>query len=408
MIVDILNQVKNARGSNNKKEILSKNSDNQILQKVLRYGLDSFMPFNIVKVPKTKSRFPMKSEDIRWKAFFDVADMCANRTYSGNFAVDMMRDVFSTVTEEEELWMRKILKKHLSIGASTKTVNNVFPNLIPTFDVSLAQKFDMKRLKGKDMVAVEPKLDGIRCFAVVRDGRSQLFARSGKILTNFDNTIGKELVKLGEGCYDGELMGDDFISLMRQAYRKEDVDVSSTYIALFDYLPIDEWDTRDAKSSCSDRYEILLDRINDNNTDFDLVTPVERYECTPDYDEIKMLHDEFVSEGYEGAMIKDLDAPYKFGRGYEIMKMKEFHDVDLKIQMLEEGTGKHASKLGAIVVDFKGVEVRVGSGFSDEYRERIWKNQKDFIGRVVEIRYQEITPDGSLRFPTFVCFRNDR
>ena len=408
MIVDILNQVKNARGSNNKKEILSKNSDNQILQKVLRYGLDSFMPFNIVKVPKTKSRFPMKSEDIRWKAFFDVADMCANRTYSGNFAVDMMRDVFSTVTEEEELWMRKILKKHLSIGASTKTVNNVFPNLIPTFDVSLAQKFDMKRLKGKDMVAVEPKLDGIRCFAVVRDGRSQLFARSGKILTNFDNTIGKELVKLGEGCYDGELMGDDFISLMRQAYRKEDVDVSSTYIALFDYLPIDEWDTRDAKRSCGDRYEALLLQINDNNTDFDLVTPVERYECTPDYDEIKMLHDEFVSEGYEGAMIKDLDAPYKFGRGYEIMKMKEFHDVDLKIQMLEEGTGKHASKLGAIVVDFKGVEVRVGSGFSDEYRERIWKNQKDFIGRVVEIRYQEITPDGSLRSPTFVCFRNDR
>ena len=408
MIVDILNQVKSARGSNSKKEILSKNSDNEILKKVLKYGLDSFTPFNIVKVPVPESRFPMKSEDIRWEAFFEVADMCANRTYSGNFAVGMMQDVFSTVTEEEEAWMRKILKKHLSIGASTKTVNNVFPNLIPTFDVSLAQKFDIKRLKGKDRVAVEPKLDGIRCFAVVRNGCSQLFARSGKLITNFDNTIGKELVKLGEGCYDGELMGNDFISLMRQAYRKEDVDVSSTYIALFDYLPIEEWATREAKSSCSDRYEILLDRISDNNTDFSLVTPVERYECKPDYNEIKELHDEFVDEGYEGAMIKDLDAPYKFGRGYEIMKMKEFHDVDLEIRSLEEGTGKHALKLGAIVADFKGVEVRVGSGFSDEDRDRIWKNQKDFIGRVVEIRYQEVTPDGSLRFPTFVCFRNDR
>jgi len=107
-------------------------------------------------------------------------------------------------------------------------------------------------------------------------------------------------------------------------------------------------------------------------------------------------------------MVKDLEAPYKFGRGYEVMKLKVFHDVDLPIDSLEEGTGKHVGKLGSVGVNFNGVDVHIGSGFSDEIRESIWKDKDKFMGRIIEVRYQEVTPDGSLRFPTFVCFRNDR
>jgi DNA ligase-1 len=73
-----------------------------------------------------------------------------------------------------------------------------------------------------------------------------------------------------------------------------------------------------------------------------------------------------------------------------------------------EGTGKHSGKLGSFVVDYKGVEVRVGSGLTDDLREQIWSDKATHIGRTIEVRYQEETPDGSLRFPTFVCFRNDK
>jgi DNA ligase-1 len=135
---------------------------------------------------------------------------------------------------------------------------------------------------------------------------------------------------------------------------------------------------------------------------------VKRFSTRASYDDIKKLHDEFVVEGYEGAMVKDLDAPYKFGRGPEVMKLKAFHDVDLKVERLLEGTGKHVGKLGSVVVDYNGVEVQVGSGFSDDLREAIWNDPTGYLGRTIEVRYQEETPDGSLRFPTFVCFRNDR
>ena len=88
--------------------------------------------------------------------------------------------------------------------------------------------------------------------------------------------------------------------------------------------------------------------------------------------------------------------------------MKEFKDVDLPILSMTEGTGKHSGRLGSVTVCFNGVNVQIGSGFSDDLREQLWLDRNSAIGRIIEIRYQEVTPDGSLRFPTFSCFRNDR
>ena len=404
MIVDILIALKEAAGTNAKKEILRNEIDNELLKRVLLYANDPLMPFHVVKVPKVKNR---KILGHSWIRFFVVADRCAARQITGNAAVEELVAMFSSVSAEEEKWMRKILKKHLAIGVSYKTINAVFPDLIPVFEVSLAQKFDAKRISHLQEFIIEPKLDGIRCLSIIENGEAKMFTRSGKLLTNFDKTIGAELLRLGDGCYDGELMGEDFTSLMRQAYRKENVNTDATYFAVFDFLPLEEWKTKKTKMSTHDRYEVLLDKMCDMDVDFKVITPVERQHCN-DIGEIDDVHAEYVREGYEGAMIKDPDAPYRFGRSYAVMKLKDFHDVDLKIAGFVEGTGRHVGKLGAVVVNYEGVDVQVGSGFSDDLREQIWSNQNDFIGRLIEIRYQEVTPDGSLRFPTFVCFRNDR
>jgi len=408
-ITEILEEISKARGPKLKSKILLQNKDNEVLKKILRYAGDPFLTFNVVKVPVVKNRYPAKDEIFRWNSFFEVADLCQKREYTGNSAIELLLAAFCIASKEEEKWMRRVLKKHLNMGASTKTINKVFPGLIPTFDVALAQKFEEKRIVGK-RVAVEPKLDGIRCFAIVEDDKALLYARSGKLITNFDSTIGIALSKLGNGCYDGEIMGEDFIALMRQAYRKEDVNTEGTYLALFDYLPLREWKDRQAKLSCEERYDILVGRIQGTHrTDSEkYLKVVERFPVGSNYDDIKNLHDRFVAEGFEGAMIKDLDAPYKFGRGPEVMKLKAFHDADCEVLRVEQGTGKFADTCGAIIVNYKGVEVGVGSGLTDEMRLMIWNKPDDFVGRIAEIRYQEETPDGSLRFPTFVCWRNDR
>jgi len=407
-VAKILDTISTTRGSIAKSDILREHTSNEIFKTALKMGLDNFIPFNVVKVPKIESRleFPL-DEDAGWQEFFVVLDECASRVVTGNTAINRVYACFSSVLPEDEFWMRKILQKKLAIGVSTKTVNKIYPGLIPTFEVSLAQKFEPKRIDGLNAVFVEPKLDGIRCFAIVEDGKAKLYARSGKLISNFDDTIGSALATLGDGCYDGELMGEDFVSLMRQAYRKENVESEGTYLALFDFLPLEEWRTNETIMTSRDRYHELASRIFSRD-ESKYVKPVERYLVDANYDEIMKLHNAFVKNGYEGAMVKTVDSPYRFGRSYDIMKVKKFHDADLLIESIEEGTGRLSGCTGAVMVDYNGVKVNVGSGFSDEERIQIWNDKDSFIGRMIEVRYQEVTPDGSLRFPTFVCFRNDR
>ena len=404
IVLKFFNDIQAAKGSNAKKAVLDQHIDNELIGRVLVYALNPYYAFNVVKVPKVKERFPIDPDE-SWHLFFSNAEKCANREVTGNAAIELMKSTFNKCSVPQEKWMRKILKKHLAIGLSTKSVNSVRSGFIPTFDVALAQKFDMKRVK-EDSVYVEPKLDGIRCLAVVESGEAKIFTRAGKLITNFDSTLGRELAQLGDGCYDGEIMSNDFTDLMRQVYRKQNVDTSDVYLGLFDYIPLQEWKSKVGKLSCEERFKILGDRLR--GRDLEYLRLIVRITCEADYDLIKEHHDKFVNGGYEGAMIKDITAPYCFGRDWSVMKFKAFFDADVPITALLEGTGKHSGKLGSFVVDYKGVEVRVGSGLTDDLREQIWSDKATHIGRKIEVRYQEETPDGSLRFPTFVCFRNDK
>jgi len=414
--LDFLEAIKSAKGTNAKKEILKSNLGigNEIAGSILYNTFNPYITFNVVKVPKVRNqdRKPLPPDEA-WELFFSNTAQCAKREVTGNAAINLIHCAFMNSSEQQEKWMRKILKKNLAIGISVKSINKVAPNFIPTFDVALAQKFDMKRIQG-DEVYVEPKLDGIRCLAIVENGKAKLFTRAGKLITNFDETVGKELRLMDDGCYDGEIMSNDFTDLMRQVYRKENKDIADVYLSLFDYIPLSEWRAGKSQTSCRERYEILEDQVSRGYRSakrysalFDYIRVVDRYTVPSDHDKIKAKHDEFVSNGYEGAMVKNIDAPYSFGRDWSVMKYKAFFDADVPIIGLKEGTGKHQGKLGSFLVDYKGVEVNVGSGLNDELREKLW-GDTTIIGRIIEVRYQEETPDGSLRFPTFVCFRNDK
>ena len=110
---------------------------------------------------------------------------------------------------------------------------------------------------------------------------------------------------------------------------------------------------------------------------------------------------------FEGVMINLADQPYEFRRTTALLKVKTFNDADLKIIDMIEGEGRNAGTLGALVVDYKGFPVGVGSGFNDEQRLWFWIHRKQTVGRIVKVSYFEETQDKegnlSLRFPTFVC-----
>ncbi len=315
-VTNFFNTLQGTRGTNAKIDFVRQKLSDKTIAKLLEMTFNPYVSFNVVKVPKTKKTEFLLPQDA-WNNFIRIAMICARREKTGNAAIELMQSAFSRATKDQEKWMRKILKKNLAIGISVKSLNKIQPGFIPTFEVSLAQKFDMKRVKG-DEVYVEPKLDGIRCLAIVENGKAKLFTRAGKLISNFDETVGKELAQLHEGCYDGEIMSVDFRELMRQVNRKEDKDISKVFFAVFDYISLNEWHAKKSTTPCSVRKEHISSQILSRSLIGELrylkVVPFNRVKATEE--NFKVYHDDWVRQGEEGIMIKDIRAPYKFKRDW--------------------------------------------------------------------------------------------
>jgi len=131
--------------------------------------------------------------------------------------------------------------------------------------------------------------------------------------------------------------------------------------------------------------------------------------------EFNRINQEAIDGGYEGIMIKEPEAVYETKRTHAWLKRKPFIEVSLRVVGLEEGTGKNAGRLGALICEGEddGVQIRtnVGSGLTDALRDDIWADQKSIVGQVVEIRAdaktrsQDSDDVWSLRFPRFIRFR---
>ena len=147
-VLDGFENISRTRGTNAKKDLLSSYMRNLYFTTLLEFTFNPYRSFNVVKIPKIKKseRNPIDPKEA-WKSFILNADRCSKREVTGNAAIALIQESFKKSSEEQEKWMRKILKKNLAIGISTKTINKVMPGTIPTFDVALAQKYDFKRIK---------------------------------------------------------------------------------------------------------------------------------------------------------------------------------------------------------------------------------------------------------------------
>ena len=112
-------------------------------------------------------------------------------------------------------------------------------------------------------------------------------------------------------------------------------------------------------------------------------------------------------------MIKDPKAGYECKRSHSWLKMKPFIEVTLEVVDIEEGTGRNAGRLGALICkgedDGLIISVNCGSGFTDSDRDNFWIDRTELIGRLVEVRADAVTQNQdqtySLRFPRFKGFR---
>lgn len=317
-------------------------------------------------------------------------------------------------------WYRRILIKDLRCGVTHKTVNKHSTIKVPVFECMLADDSKKHEKKMVGDVIVEPKLDGVRVVVIcdVDKDEVKMFSRNGKDLSNFPKILqqfDEMLDQMSESMvFDGEVMSDDFQTLMREIHRKGGAKTDDAILNLFDCLPLEDFKEGGCGLSIVQRKKLLADY--DFGPNIKLVETV-RMNLSDD-DGQKQFADYnklCIDKGFEGIMVKPIGGVYECKRSSLWLKVKPFIEVSLTVKDVEEGTGRNVGKLGALIVegtdDGKFIKTNVGSGLTDSDRENYWKAKDKLIGQVVEVRAdaitqnQNTTDEWSLRFPRFLRFR---
>ena len=391
----------------------------------VRMCLDPLVTFGVKQVPEATE----DGQGLSWPVFAELARKLINRSLTGHAARDsiiLCKDL--ATIEQWNGFYRRILIKDLRCGVSEKTVNKIAKKFdgkysIPVFTCSLAHDSanHEKKMVGKKQIEI--KLDGVRVLTVIQGDKVEMFSRNGKQFHNFGHIIEEieAVIKDHPVPYplvlDGEVMSANFQDLMKQVHRKDGKQSTDAVLHLFDTIPLGcfkagSWDKPQSFRSLitnhwvRDHQDALahVQALDWEDVDLDTQEGQERFVA---------LNKAAVDGGYEGVMIKDVDAPYECKRTHAWLKAKPFIEVTLEVTDIEEGTGRNEGRLGAFVCegvdDDRHIAVNVGSGFTDANRDDFWSHRNSIRGNLVEVRADAITQnqDGtySLRFPRFKTFR---
>lgn len=297
--------------------------------------------------------------------------------------------------EQAQLEMTSLLASKESEGyfnsvEEAQNGNVILPMLAKDY------KVESKKIDWSKPVFIQPKLDGMRCLAFVKNGSVTLMSRDGKIIKNMDHII-RSLESINtDVILDGELYchGKSFQENMEliKKYRKGETE--SIQFHIYDLVEDKPFSQRVVRPYV----EITLNTVG-----------VPTYEIKNE-DELKEFHSQFLQDGYEGSIIRHGDEPYKVsGRSSSLLKYKDFQDLALPILDIEPADKR--PEWGVPVFYWKGAKddkLRAGMKFSHEKRMDFLKNKDKYIGVTAELRFFEYSDEGVPRFPVCVGFRLDK
>lgn len=419
-VIVIFRQIQDTSSLNKKKEIIKVNSNNELFKKCLKFLLDSNIVTGISDAKIHKHVEPETELDplylCKFSEFPQVIDYLKKNNTGKDSDIYEVQAFLSGHEEDREFYEQMITKK-FRLGCDAKVVNYMIPGLISTFDVMLGTPIDKVKLKGNEKIFLSRKLNGTRA-AFIGD---RIMTRQGKEYIGLDHIINDlKAMELSDMFIDGELLYKNEEGLSdSEAFQKgtgiamsKDMDKSQLKLVVFDIFPLEEFwtgkskDTYEKRSKGLNLLSLYIADFGSKNVEI-----VPRVYSGIDHNEIWRWLNIAENEDWEGICC-NLDTPYECKRTKNLIKVKKFYTYDLPVTGYEEGSGRNKGVLGALVVDYKGNKVNVGSGFSDELREKFWNMRDDLIGRVVEVKYKEVSKDKktgleSLQFPIFISLRED-
>lgn len=424
-IVEIVQELRETSGTNDKIKCLRDYADVPYLQDIFKMTYDPYLKYGVSKemIETLENANVNRNAFVTYYEFQDFMDTLAKSNIN-DYLRSQIADFLHHPTNQGTVDLLKcIFTKDLKIGMAAANINKAIPGLIPVFDVMRGQKYaDHKhKLVGKEIIITE-KIDGVRTVAIIdENGDVKFYSRQGKEiegLVEIEADIRK--MNLKNIVLDGETTILDQSGLESKEVFKKTMEIMGSKLErktgllynVFDCMPLSAFKAGICKTSTRARKKYFGEKHSEKCEDIKYVRPLPVwYDGYYDGSVVKFWHNKILSRGGEGIMINVASAPYECKRTANLLKVKEMYTMDLKIIGFEEGLvgTKFEGTLGAVVVDYNGYPVKVGSGYSEEDREFFWKNQNKLLGRVMEVQYFEETQDAdgnlSLRFPVYVQLR---
>tara|TARA_R110001592_G_scaffold27124_1_gene100791 strand:- start:3287 stop:4429 length:1143 start_codon:yes stop_codon:yes gene_type:complete len=269
----------------------------------------------------------------------------------------------------------------------------------------LAQSYDKHKKKLVYPCYTQPKLDGIRCLARRRGDVVTLYSRKGKVLDLVPHINEALLSLLEDGqCADGELYtyGWDFQKII-SAIKKTNENTPGIQYWIYD-LP--NMDNRDEPFHERFSYDKVNSIVKASGIDGCLV-PVETPIVTSE-ENLMMFEDRYIKRGFEGSMARNKESKYLFGyRSKDLLKVKRFLDDEYKIIGFTHGTSIELECLIFVCETPEGETFSVRPVGTHEERKVMYKNGASYIGKLLTVKYQELSNDGVPRFPVGLHVRED-
>ena len=429
-----------------KKSIVEEHLDVPEFVKTVEYALNPWKQYYVTTVPGLTevTRDARRKEKEKRTGYTDMFEDTKKLTWSEQFATmfTLLDDLSSrklppnSSTSRGAIleWAKKcgagtievfklILQKDLRCGMKAKSFNKIKENWVPEFSVQLAQPFDEKKLQFPCFV--DPKYDGERVLAFITFDGAEVevtyWSRNGNQYHNFgcfDDHLAKAFA--GQGCCvaDCEVINKKGFQTLQKTpkYFDANFDTSGLHLVVFDWIPQTSFDTQTYDLNQQQRYKELSQIFKTFKSD--RISLVDT-RLAQDYNEALKIFEYWVEQGLEGIILKQPEGKYEFKRSYEWMKLKPKASEDLRIIGMELGDSNKqwAGKCGSLIVERKDrntgnlVKIGVASGLTHHHHENICEVGDQILytnpdgevinlkGKLIEVVYDNVTEDGSLRFP---------
>ena len=245
------------------------------------------------------------------------------------------------------------------------------------------------------------KIDGNRILLhIMNDGSVKAFTRSLNEVTEslpelrempFDQLNGETILD-GEVIAENGSYADTSARIGRKASNVErDVEMN---FAIFDCV---------LYNGCDVSNDMFYTRFIYAESCIESLDDDERIYTVPIEHDIEAARMNAATGGEEGIIVKDITSTYEFDkRSASWQKQKlDSETIDVRVTDLHEGEGRTSGMLGSMSVESEdGVDLgRVGSGFTDEEREKIWEFRDVWPGGVIEVEARGL--DEKLRMPIY-------